>query len=440
MSRSRAAEALAQMPQASAELTRALIGAADAEGVSLLLVGGPVRDLLLGRPLVDVDLLIDDPDPARAGALAEGIAPESAKLTRHERFGTATLRSADVAIDLATVRSETYAHPGALPTIAAGDLASDMARRDFGVNALALPLSRVARAAHPEIVDLEGGLADLEARRLRVLHAHSFRDDPTRALRAARLAPRLEFTLSRKSRGALRDALRDGAFGRVSGDRIRREWVKLFDDAERGLDPGRALRMLEDWHVLGAIEPGLAMPAEARLPLRRLGRAIAEAPWPASSWRHWIAGLGLWLRPLPTALRRRALRRFGVRGAPAQRLADLPKSVDRAARALARARGRGALDAVLGALPEEELHAVYAAVDSRLRRRVVRYAIEDRHRRLPVSGADLVAEGLRGPSVGRALERIRIAWLDGAVRGREDALALAREVARRKPRRRAKKK
>ncbi|HKA14309.1 MAG TPA: hypothetical protein VKH41_04770 [Myxococcota bacterium] len=428
---SRAHAALASLPPASAELVRAVLRAADAGGVSVLLVGGPVRDWLLGRPLVDVDLLIEDPDPARAGELAARAASGAGKVTRHERFGTAELRTPDAAIDFATVRSESYAHPGALPTVGPGDLAQDLARRDFSVNALALPLSRAARARHPEIVDLFGGAADLAARRLRVLHDKSFHDDPTRALRAGRLGPRLGFALTRGTRVALRSALRDGCFGPVSGDRLRRELERVFEDAHRGLDPAQALRVLDDWHVLGALEPGLELPADAALPLRRLGRAIAEPPWKSPRWRPWMTGFGVWLAPLPAALRRRALRRVGMRGEPARRVAEMPHEVELAVRALERARGRGAIDAVLAGLSEEALYAIHVGAPPAMRRRVVRYANHDRHRRLPVSGDDLVAAGLAGPSIGRALERIRAAYLDGALSSREEALALAQEVARR---------
>jgi hypothetical protein len=217
----------------------------------------------------------------------------------------------------------------------------------------------------------------------------------------------------------------------VSGERLRRELERVFDDAARGLDPARALRFLDDAHVLAALEPGLELPGEAQLPLRRLGRAIAEPPWKAGRWRPWMTGFGLWLAPLPSGLRRRALRRFAVRGDAATRVAELPRTSERAARALLRARGRGAIDAALGGLSEEELFCVWAGSDTARRRRIARYANEDRHRRPPVSGDDLVAAGLAGPVVGRALERIRIAWLDGAISTPEEAITFAKEVARR---------
>jgi hypothetical protein len=100
-------------------------------------------------------------------------------------------------------------------------------------------------------------------------------------------------------------------------------------------------------------------------------------------------------------------------------------------RSLERARGRGAIDAVLRGLEEEELHALYAWASPAVRRRIVRFSAEDRYGKIPVSGSDLTAIGLTGPSVGKALERIRVAYLDGTLRTREEALSVAREIARR---------
>lgn len=430
MRRPRTKELLRALPPGSAELVERVLERADAEGASVHLVGGPVRDFLLERPLRDVDLIVE-PGPLEAAGLARAAAPEGAEVAVHERFGTVVLRVGDVAIDLADARKESYEHPGALPTVEGASLEEDLWRRDFSVNALALPLSKAARAAHAGIVDPTGGLDDLGRRSLRVLHRESFRDDPTRALRAARLAPRLGFTLSRGSRSSLRGALREGAFGRVSGDRIRRELVKAFDDARIGLDPARALRLLGDWHVLGALEPGLGFDRSAAAPLRRVGRAVADPPWAAQRWRPWASGLAVWLAPLPPQLRRRTLRRIAVRGALADRVAGMPRLRDRLLRAIARARGRGAVDAVLRDVPEEELHALHAWADTAVRRRIARFAAEDRHLRLPVGGQDLAALGLEGPAVGRALDRLRAAVLDGKVRSRDEALALAAEVARR---------
>src|SRR5262249_33495457 len=273
-----------------------------------------------------------------------------------------------------------------------------------------------------------------------ILHPRSFHDDPTRALRAARLAARLDFRLSRGSRSALRSALRDGVFGAVSGERLRREIEKLFADATLGADPSATLRLLDAWYVLAAREPGLSLPRAGVVRRRRRGRAIAAPLWPSPppgsrAARPWAIGLALWLAELGAPLRRRALRRLAVRGETAERVEQFPQQRDRWLRALARSRGRGAIDALLGALDEEAALALWCCAPSAGRRRIERWAREDRARHIPVSGRDLLAEGLSGPALGAGLARIRAAWLDGALRSREEALALARELVVRERRR-----
>lgn len=421
------------IPPALAPLLDAVLAEAERRDLGVHLVGGPVRDLLLGREVRDVDLIVEPRDAASGTAdeLARAAAPEGVAVVSYGRFGTVRLGTGEAALDLATLRRETYARPGALPVVEAGSLEDDLRRRDFSVNAIALPMSTVARRGRAAVIDLAGGREDLAARVLRVLHPQSFHDDPTRALRAARLAARLGFRLARPSRSALRDAVSAGAFAGVSGDRFRREFEKLFDDARRGVDPALALGLLAEWHVLAAVEPGLALPVPAIAALRRLGRMAAEDPGPGARTRVWVAGLAVWLGELDATSRRRALRRLTVRGETAQRIAAFPKLRDRILRSLARARGRGAVDALLGPLEDEERLALLACAPPTLRRRMSRWTLEDRGRRPPISGADLVAAGLAGPAVGAALARVRLAWLDGAVRTREEALALAREVGAR---------
>ena len=431
MRRVGAGHALRAIPEGARALVKALIEEGDHSEVGVFLVGGPVRDLLLGRPLRDVDLIVEPGRNRGAEELARAVAPDGARVIAHDRFGTVRLEVEDTVVDLATMRAESYERPGALPTVRDGCLEDDLTRRDFTVNGLAIPLTRVARRGRSAIVDPGEGLRDLESRVLRVFHKRSFHDDPTRALRAARLAARLGFTMSRGSRSALRSALRDGAFGAVSGERLQTEIGRLFGDPVQGLDLSRALRLLADWHVLAALEPGLVLPSESVAPLRRLGRAVADPPWNAGRLRPWVIGLMVWMAPLDASLRRRALHRLAVRGEIAGKIGAFPKARDVWLRKLGRARGRGTTDAALRGVDDEELLALLAWAPPNIRRRIQRYALEDRLAPLPISGDDLVAIGVRGPAVGRALARIRVAFLDRAVRNREEALALAREIARR---------
>ncbi len=428
-------EIRAALPEATADLVGRVAARAASKGVPVHLVGGPVRDLLLERPLVDVDLVVEGDARTLAEQIVRGRGGAGLEIVAHDRFGTVRLQSDGAHVDLASLRSETYAHPGALPTVDAGDLEQDARRRDFSINALYCPLDGADPARAVPILDLEGGLEDLSARRLRILHPRSFHDDPTRAWRAARFAARLGVKLDRGSRAALRSALRDGAFGAVSGERFRREMQLAVAEARHGAHVGQVLSRLGEWHVLGALEPGLTLERDRVAPLKRLSRVIAEPDWPTARWRGWLAAFSIWLAPLPASMRRRTLDRFAVRGEQASRVASFGRTADRTLKQLAKARGRGAVDGVLTPLSEEAVQALYALAPVAVRRRMLRWGAEDRRRRPPVNGGDLLELGLSGPEVGRALERIRAGFLDGEIVNREEALALAQEIARRARRR-----
>lgn len=421
----------AAVPAATGDLLVRVAEKAAELDVRIHLVGGPVRDLLLGRALTDVDVTVEGDAGALAAALGRGRAGRDLEISAHDRFGTVSISTDTARLDLATLRHETYAASGALPDVEPGTLEQDARRRDFTVNALSCPLDASAPERAQPILDLVGGLADLERRRLRVLHPRSFHDDPTRAFRAARFSARLGFRVDRVARAALRAALRDGAFGAVSGERFRRELQLVVDETTRGVNVAKVLRLLEDWHVLAALEPGLSLGRDRYVPLRRLSRAIAEPDWPTPRWRGWVAVLAVWLAPLPASLRRSTLERLSVRGEQAARIVAFGRTADRTLKTLARTRGRGAVDALLSGLPEETIQALYALADPPVRRRMLRWGAEDRRRRAPVTGAELVELGLEGADVGRALERIRAGFLDGDLANREEALALAREIARR---------
>jgi tRNA nucleotidyltransferase (CCA-adding enzyme) len=413
------------LPPALARRVGALARAGDQLRLGVLLVGGPVRDLALGRSGVDLDLIVEprgDIGDDAARRLAEAVLGPGEAIVAHARFGTVTLRGPAGAIDLATARAETYAAPGALPTVSPGTLEQDLARRDFAVNAMAIPLNRAARKGRGALVDPLGGMRDLAQRRLRVLHERSFHDDPTRAFRAARLAARLGFGLDPASRRALARALADGAFDAVSGERFRAELGKLFHEP----DPGRALALLERWGVLGGLARGLRLAPAARRALARFGRLLPGQPGIDAL----ETGLCIGLAPLPPAVRRRTLERLALRGRPAARVEAFPARARRVRRAVARAPSRGAADALLLPLTLSELLAI-AAEGGAVARRVLVHVHEDRDRRLPIDGTDLGALGLAGPAVGRALAALRRGVLDGAVTSREEALAWARRRAAR---------
>ena len=214
-------------------------------GLGLYLVGGAVRDLLMGRANFDFDLVVE----GDAIKLAQELAKDSqAKLTVHSRFGTAKLSCSNFSLDLATARRETYSRPGALPTVQPGSLTDDLCRRDFSINAMALCLTP---QRFGELIDLYHGKDDLENRLIRVLHTNSFIDDATRILRGLRYEQRLGFKLESETAELLR---RDAAMlNTISGDRIRHELELILKENQ----PERVLRRADELGVLSELHPSL---------------------------------------------------------------------------------------------------------------------------------------------------------------------------------------
>ena len=184
------------------------------------LVGGAVRDLLLGAERADLDVVVEKDARGLAAALG-------GELVEHERFSTAKVALGDdLDIDIARARTETYDHPGALPEVHPADVETDLGRRDFTINAMAVPITGDA-----ELIDPHGGLEDLRAGVLRVLHDGSFADDPTRGLRGARYAARLGLALDPETERLLRAA----DLSTVSEDRVTAELERAaFEERPSG--------------------------------------------------------------------------------------------------------------------------------------------------------------------------------------------------------------
>lgn len=221
-------------------------------GWHLYLVGGYVRDCLLKIPDYDIDLTLVGDAPALARALAQ---ETGAQLEVHDPFGTAVLVFQDGTfdMDIVTARRERYEHPGALPTVEAGTIADDMVRRDFTVNAMAV---QILPGTIGPIYDPHGGLDDLRAGLIRVLHDRSFIDDPTRIFRAVKLSVRLDFRIEPHTLELILQAVRDGVFGTLSMDRIRHELLLILEEP-KGQD---ILAELEHLGLLAAIHPTFSWP------------------------------------------------------------------------------------------------------------------------------------------------------------------------------------
>jgi tRNA nucleotidyltransferase (CCA-adding enzyme) len=233
------------LPKPLLELVKDISRQAAKHGQRVYLVGGVVRDLLLGYPNFDLDVVVE----GDAVKLAQQVAETGrVKLLAHHRFGTAKLRYEDSVVDLATARKETYARPGALPAVTPGTLEDDLIRRDFSINAMAMS---VAANDYGELIDPHRGKTDLEHRLIRVLHPKSFSDDATRILRGVCYEQRLGFEFeARTARLLERDV---PMLDTISGDRIRHEVEHIFDEKR----PELVIKRLGDLGALHRINPSL---------------------------------------------------------------------------------------------------------------------------------------------------------------------------------------
>jgi tRNA nucleotidyltransferase (CCA-adding enzyme) len=232
---------LRRLPQERLSLLRELGNLADEGGVALYLVGGVVRDLLLKRENWDLDLTVEGDGIAFARLVADRY---RAGLAVFERFATARLEFPDgLKLDIATTRRESYAQPAVLPTVQPASIEEDLYRRDFTINAIAMQLNS---GRFGRVLDVYRGQRDLRARTIRVLHAGSFQDDPTRIFRAIRFEQRFGFRLERTTARLLAQAASTNLIQQLSGPRLQNEILLLF--AEH--DPVRAIARLRQLKLL----------------------------------------------------------------------------------------------------------------------------------------------------------------------------------------------
>jgi tRNA nucleotidyltransferase (CCA-adding enzyme) len=353
-----------------------------AGGTRVHLVGGAVRDLLLGRDRADLDVVVE----GHAEALARELGGET---VTHARFATAKVTLDGLEYDLATARAETYPRPGALPEVRAAGLPEDLARRDFTINAMAIPLQ-----PEPELIDPHRGHRDLEAGLVRILHPRSFVDDPTRVVRAARYAARLGFAVERETARLARDA----DISTVSEDRIEAELLKLAGEphARAGFE------LLDEWGVV-------PLPEGSGPLIDTVSALVAGEPWAG------VADRGLAVHAAATGRAPGAAGRLRDLLGAARELAGA--SPGRPSEAVALASGHGGIELVLArALGAEWLD---------------RYVLEWRAVELEITGEDLLRAGVtEGPAVGRGLDEALRRKLDGEVSSRDEELHAALQGAR----------
>jgi tRNA nucleotidyltransferase (CCA-adding enzyme) len=415
------------------------------------LVGGAVRDLLLGRKVVDLDVVVEGDGVAAARAAAGAL---GGSVREHDRFGTATVVAPDgFAFDVVTARAESYPAPGALPEVRAGTLEEDLARRDFTANAIALSLSDGALREHP------GALEDLEARVLRILHPRSFLDDPTRLLRLVRYAARLGFAPDARTDALARDAIAAGAVGTVSGTRLGAEVLALCgeDVAIAALNHANEIGLTRALHA--CFDPRVDLARDALNYAGQGNEGAGAAGEGAGAGGEGGGGAGegggsfesryadlkgptpprvaaarrdlVVLATSLTRCRERQLRAWldemGLSAAEREAVIAAALHAETLAERLRHAHKPSEVRHLVAGRPAEQL-AVAAAlgVEEPLRRWREEWSL----RELRIDGGDVMRAGVsEGPAVGRALEGAWAEALDEGVDDREGQLAAALRAA-----------
>jgi tRNA nucleotidyltransferase (CCA-adding enzyme) len=390
---------LQRLPAATALLER--LGAMP----DVYLVGGAVRDLLLGIEPEDIDVAFEG-DPA---VLVERLGGSA---RTYDRFGTATLEVEGFIYDLARTRRESYARPGALPDVEAAGLEEDLCRRDFTVNAIALATGGSTPGA---LSAVHTALEDLEARRLRVLHDASFTDDPTRLLRLARYGARLGFSIEPRTLALARQARDAGALRTVSGVRIGSELRLLAGER----DALGAFERLRDLGLDTAIHRDFGIDD-----LELAHRAIALLP---GDGRREELVISLATHRIAAAELAGLLEELAFEAHPRERILAAAHSDAIAGRLAAAGRPSEVADAVGAASPELVALAGALGPDAQARR----WLDSLRHVALEIDGADLLDAGVpAGPAIGAGLRAGLAAKLDGRTSGPEDELAESLRAAR----------
>jgi tRNA nucleotidyltransferase (CCA-adding enzyme) len=413
-----------RLPPAVAGMIHRIARIAGESGISAFLVGGFVRDLMLGVPNLDVDVVVEGDGIAFAGLLAREF---GGRVRSHSRFETAVVILPDgFKIDVATSRMEYYERPGALPAVEHGPIRMDLSRRDFSINAMAM---RLSGGEFGRLIDPGGGQRDLGDGVIRVLHGLSFVEDPTRLYRAVRFETRLDFAMSEETLRLVRGAVASNQVDTIVGPRLLGELEEILKEP-RAEDP---LRRLGELDLLRAVHPSLSWtqidPAlHARL--RDEERSSRETGVASATW--WILHLAALVRHFSLEEIESLRMRLGMPeplGALLvgvwmghRRLLSLPVESQRPSQ----------VRRELMAQPREALiFAVALAPASALAPRVREYLAAGRRPPL-LTGGDLMALGYPpGPAFKAMLDELEDARVDGDVPDREAALSWLR---RRHPR------
>jgi tRNA nucleotidyltransferase (CCA-adding enzyme) len=417
-----------RLPKKIQRLLRQVGALADEQGVALYLVGGVVRDLLLKRENGDLDLTVEGDGVAFARLVADRY---KAGLAVFERFETARLVFPDgLKVDIATTRRESYAQPAVLPMVQPASIEEDLSRRDFTINAIAIQLNL---RQFGRLLDPYGGQRDLRVRTIRVLHADSFQDDPTRIFRAIRFEQRFGFCLERTTSRLLVQAASTDLIQRLSGPRLQNEILLLF--AER--DPVRALVRLGQLKLLRFLHRGLGYRKDVKRTVTAAPKALAwwARRFPDSAIDRPIVYLMALSSESSPSVVATMIRRLVLSREQAKKVSTGGSLVDRALKRLTK---EGTVPSqayrLLEDFSDEALVLLLAKLSkqqgvrpSLLRRHLTAY-MKNRTMKTALTGRDLQAMGLQpGPQYKTILGKLLDARIDGMVTTEVEERAFVRK-------------
>ena len=425
---------LQRLPDRVVGLLREIGQLGDERGCQVYVVGGVVRDLLLGHITLDLDLTVEGDGIAFARLVADRY---GAGLAVFERFATARLILPDgIKIDIATTRRESYVKPAALPAVTPASLQDDLYRRDFTINAMAIQLNP---AAFGQLHDPHGGQRDLRAKAIRVLHEESFVDDPTRIFRAIRFARRFGFSLESSTRHRLEEAAATKLIQELSGPRLCNEILLLLGER----DPRKPIKSLVLLRLLRFLHPRLRYTKNGERVVAVLPRALAW--WKKQSPDRMVERPLIYLMALlsqagPVVLQSVIERlRLSTRHSKAVQWAGhktnrllhvLKQSKDVRPAEIYRLLADVPDDAIVLLVAKGLSLRTEAGVD-RLTRRLSQFLKHDRRATTILKGEDLKQLGLKpGPRFKTILDRLLDARLNGNVRTESDERAFVHRMVK----------
>ena len=383
----------------------AVNNAASSIGSRAFLVGGAIRDIILGREIKDIDIAVE----CCPQKLLSSSHMEPAKVISTSQFETVKLEICGQIIDLSMTRSEIYPNPGALPEVQLSTIEGDLSRRDFTINAFGV---HVDPDRWGDLIDHHNGLQDLCHKKIRVLHNQSFMDDPTRVFRAARYASRLSFEVEMTTKEALVRDL-DG-IRNLSGTRILNELNQIFGET----NSGRAIENLNKWGVFKAIHPQFDIPTKV---FNTIESSISEE---VSSD---VVGLLALLYCSNNVIREEIGKRLRLSSSLHSKVSDL----DRFQELLPGMKNSDIYEKLRG-LSLESLHvarSMSSSANSGLSAQIDLYLNDLSQISMSVTGNDLLDMGIpEGAEMGRILSSIHKELLDGQVTSREEQVKLARKI------------